>query len=127
MEPKTMSTVIHPFPAVYDAECKVLILGSFPSVISRKKSFYYANPQNRFWKVLEQVYHETIEDKQQFCLQHHIALWDVIQSCTIQGSSDASIQDVHVNPIEDLIEKTKITTVFTTGSKATKLYDTYIH
>lgn len=127
MEHKTMSSVIHPFPAVYDAECKVLILGSFPSVISRKKSFYYANPQNRFWKVLEQVYHETIEDKQQFCLQHHIALWDVIQSCTIQGSSDASIQDVHVNPIEDLIEKTKITTVFTTGSKATKLYDTYIH
>ena len=119
--------VIHPLQPIFNQESKVLILGSFPSIISRQQSFYYANPTNRFWKVLENVYNEEIIDRESFCLKHHIALWDVIHSCTIHGSLDSTIQDVQCNPIEELLENTKIKVIFTTGTKASSLYKKYIH
>ena len=119
--------VVHPFDPVYDDESKVLILGSFPSVVSREKNFYYANKGNRFWKLMSVLFDEEINDRKQFCLDHHIALWDVIASCSIEGSSDASIKDVTVNDINRLIRKTKIRTVFTTGKKAADLYQKYIN
>ena len=118
--------LIHPFPPLYDADSRVLILGSFPSRISRRNNFYYGNPQNRFWKLMEQLYDETISDRTAFCHRHHIALWDVIESCTIMGSSDSSIRDVVVNDIPGLIKETGITAVFTTGRKAFDLYRKYI-
>ncbi len=118
--------VVHPFEPVYDNTSKVLILGSFPSVISRKNAFYYGNPANRFWKIMALLFEEEIHEKKQFCLDHHIALWDVINTCSIQGSSDASIQDVSVNDIEGLIQKTQIKKVFTTGRKATDLYNKHV-
>lgn len=117
--------VIHPFPPVFDKNSKVLILGSFPSVISRQKNFYYANTNNRFWKVMSILFQEEIEDKKAFCLKHHIALWDVIQSCSINGSNDASITDVKVNAIAPLVEQTQIQTVFLTGKKAESLFKKY--
>jgi hypoxanthine-DNA glycosylase len=116
----------HPFGPVYDSDSEVLILGSFPSVASRKQNFYYAHPQNRFWPLMAKLFHEEITDRKEFCLRHHIALWDVIESCTISGSSDASIRDVVPNRINELIAKTHIRAVFTTGSTASKLYERYI-
>lgn len=118
--------LIHPFEPLYDQNSEVLILGSFPSVISRKQNFYYANPQNRFWGVLSLLFEEEIADRREFCLKHHIALWDVIASCRIHGSSDSSITDVTVNDIALLASKTKIRAVFTTGGTASKLYDRYV-
>ena len=96
-----MSTerVFHTFGPVYDDTSRILILGSFPSVVSRKMNFYYANPGNRFWRLLADLFEEEITDRRQFCLDHHIALWDVIASCRIHGSSDASITDVVVKDI----------------------------
>lgn len=119
--------VVHPFAPVYDAHSKVLILGSFPSVVSRKLNFYYANRFNRFWPVMSALFDEEIEDREAFCHKHHIALWDVIHSCRISGSSDTSIKDVTVNNIPALIEKTQVTCIFTTGKKASSLYQKYIH
>lgn len=116
----------HPFEPIFNLDSKILILGSFPSVISRQQAFYYANKNNRFWKVMSTLFEEAIIDRKQFCLNHHIALWDVIQSCSIQGSSDTTITDVTPNDIDQLVKKTKISTVFTTGKMATKLYDKYI-
>lgn len=118
--------LVHPFPPLYDSTSRVLILGSFPSVVSREQNFYYANRTNRFWPVLEAVYGETIKDRAEWCLKHHIALWDVIASCTISGSSDSSIRNVRVNEIGSLIGETEIRAVFTTGKKASGLYDRYI-
>ncbi len=118
--------LVHPFPPLYDSHSRVLILGSFPSVVSREQNFYYANRTNRFWPVLEAVYGETIGDRAQWCLDHHIALWDVIASCTLSGSSDASIRNVTVNDIGCLLGKTQIRAVFTTGRKASVLYERYI-
>lgn len=116
----------HPFDAIYDQESKVLILGSFPSVISRNENFYYANHNNRFWQVMESLFHEEICDRKEFCLRHHIALWDVIQSCEIEGSSDASIRNVKANDMNRVIEHTNISSIFLTGKKALSLYERYI-
>ena len=118
--------VYHTIKPVFDENSRVLILGSFPSVVSRKKDFYYANPQNRFWKVMEAIFREEIKDRKDFCHRHHIALWDVIASCSIQGSSDASITDVHINDIAGLLAKTRVHFIFTTGLKAYQLFDKYI-
>ena len=118
--------LIHPFPPLYDRNSRVLILGSFPSVVSREQNFYYANRTNRFWPVLEEVYGEKITDRAAWCLEHRIALWDVIASCTISGSSDASIRNVTVNDIGRLVGETEIRVIFTTGRKAGMLYDKYV-
>ena len=93
--------ISHTFDPVYNEESQILILGSFPSVKSRENNFYYGHPQNRFWKVLAAVFDvevpQTIDEKKEFLLGHHIAIWDVIESCSILGSSDISIKDVVVN------------------------------
>ena len=121
--------VSHTFPPVYDAASKILILGSFPSVKSREMNFYYGHPQNRFWKVLAQVLNvpvpQTIEEKKQMLQSHHIAVWDVIESCTITGSSDTSIRNVVVNDFTDILENSAIETIFVNGTKAYELYHKY--
>ena len=121
------SRVKHPFEPIMDQQSRVLILGSFPSVKTRQSQFYYAHPQNLFWKVLAKVYDEEILDRKEFCLKHHIALWDVIFSCDIENSSDISISHVKCNDIDKIIQNTSIHTIFTNGLKASKLYEKYIH
>lgn len=123
--------VQHTLQPFYDRHSKVLFLGSMPSVKSREVGFYYAHPKNRFWKVLSLIYQEEIEDditkKQAFLKEHHIALFDVIQSCEIEGSSDQSIQDVIPNDLQPILEKSQIQAIFTTGQKAYHLYQKYIY
>ena len=98
--------VTHPFEPVYNNESKILILGSFPSVKSREINFYYGHPQNRFWKILENIFNEKIENnkeiKKEFLLKHHIALWDTIKSCQITSSSDSSIKKATPNNIDKI-------------------------
>ena len=121
----------HPFEPIYDRNSEILILGSFPSVVSRKQSFYYANRNNRFWKIMPILFDETIGDsnseRTDFLLRHHIALWDVIKSCDIKGSSDNSISNVRTNDIKGLIDKTDIKRIYTTGKKAHELYLEYVY
>ena len=120
--------VKHSLDAIYDKYSKVLILGSLPSVKSRELGFYYAHPQNRFWKVMQKVFGielSTIQDKVNFLHRYHIALYDVIEECEIVGSSDASIKNVVPTNLVDIIEKSNITKVYTTGKKAYELYQKY--
>lgn len=120
----------HPIPPVYDRNSKILILGSFPSVKSREMKFFYGHPQNRFWKVLAELTRSecphTIEEKREFLIHNHIAVWDVIKSCDIIGSSDSSIKNVSVNDIKNIIENSNIKAVFTNGGTANKLYKKYM-
>ena len=101
----------HPFGPYVDSNSKILILGSFPSVRSRAQNFYYGHPQNRFWKVLaacvEDQVPNTLDEKKHFLSTHQIALWDVIDSCDISGSSDASIRNATPTEIKQLLEQTK--------------------
>lgn len=121
--------VTHTFEPVFDKKSKVLILGSFPSVKSRENNFYYGHPQNRFWKVLARIFEvdvpQTIEDKKTFLLAHGIAVWDVIESCTIVGSSDTSIRDVVVNDFSKLLKKSSVDKIYVNGTKAYELYHRY--
>lgn len=119
--------VIHPLDAIYDEHSRVLILGSFPSVISRQNKMYYANKTNRFWAVMEALFNEEITNHEVFCHKRHIAMWDVIHSCTIEGSSDSSIKNVKTNDIAGLVHKSNIQLIVTTGKKAAVLYNQYIH
>lgn len=112
--------VIHNLKPIYDKNSKVLILGSMPSVISRQNQFYYANKTNRFWKIFEEIYNiklENIQSKTNFLLENKIALWDVIKSCDIKGSSDSSIKNIKINDIDFILKKCNIEYIFCTGKK----------
>lgn len=119
----------HLIEPIYDKDSKILILGSFPSVKSREANFFYHHPQNRFWRVLAAVYQDTvpeeIADKKAFLKRHQIALWDVIASCNINGSSDSSISDVEVNDLNMIIANSSVKHIYTNGNLADKLYHRY--
>lgn len=120
------SHISHTFLPVYDENSELLILGSFPSVKSREQGFYYGHPQNRFWKVLAALcgceVPQTIEEKKAMLLANHIAIWDVIDSCDIIGSSDSSIKNVVPADIAGILPKTNITRIFVNGKTAGNLY-----
>ena len=121
--------IVHSFEPVYDKDSEILILGTLPSVKSRENNFYYGHKQNRFWKVLATLLKEplpdTIEEKKAMLLAHRIALWDVIQSCDIKGSSDSSIKNVQPTDIGMILEKTNVTQIYANGNKAGQLYKRY--
>ena len=123
------SMVTHPFPPLFDQNCEILILGSFPSVKSREQMFFYGHPQNRFWKVISAVFGsdepKTIAEKKEFLLSHKIALWDVIASCEISGSSDSSIKNVVANDISPILKSAKIRKIFVNGKTAEKYFKKY--
>ena len=124
-----VENVIHNIPPVWNSESEILILGSFPSVKSREGQFFYHHPQNRFWRVLAAVLDcpvpQTIEEKKKILLDHHIALWDVIASCQIQGSSDSSIRNVVPNHLEEILDHAQIKVIYANGTTAWKLYEKY--
>lgn len=121
--------ITHPFPPLYDEDSTILILGSFPSVKSREQMFFYGHPQNRFWKVIAGVFKDevpgTIEEKKVFLHKHHVALWDVIYSCDIIGSSDSSIKNAVPTDIREIIDKSHVTRVFTNGKTSGAMYEKY--
>jgi hypoxanthine-DNA glycosylase len=121
--------IIHPIEPVYDSESRILILGSFPSVRSRETGFFYGHPQNRYWKVLAAVFDEkvpeTIPEKKEFLLRNHVAAWDVIQSCDITGSSDASIKNVTPNDMTIILNHADIKQIYVNGKTAEKMYKKY--
>lgn len=120
----------HPFGPLYDASSRILILGSFPSVKSREQNFFYGHPQNRFWRVVSELLDETmpqtIPEKRKMLLSHHIALWDTIASCTVTGSSDASIKDVVPNDLSKILEEADIRQIYCNGATSWSLYEKYI-
>ncbi|MBR5362169.1 MAG: DNA-deoxyinosine glycosylase [Oscillospiraceae bacterium] len=122
-----MSAIQHPFPPLYDAQSEILILGSFPSVKSREQQFFYGHPQNRFWRVTAAVCGDeipvTVAEKRAFLLRHHIALWDVIASCEITGSSDSSIRNVVPNDLTPILAAADIRQIYVNGGTAAKYYD----
>lgn len=122
---------IHNIPPVFDENSLILILGSFPSVKSRESEFFYGHPQNRFWRVLANILnYETptsVEQKRAMLLKNHIAVWDVIASCDINGSDDASISNVTENDLSAILNTAGIRKIFTNGKKAALLYKKYIY
>ena len=122
-------TEVHPIEPVYDENSKILILGSFPSVKSRETGFFYGHPQNRFWKVMAAIFKEEvpgkIAEKKDFLIRNHVAVWDVIASCEITGSSDASIKNVVANDLGRILNTAEIRQIFVNGKTAEKMYHKY--
>lgn len=121
--------VSHEFGPYINKDSRVLILGSIPSLKSREYGFYYMHKQNRFWKVISDIFDgefpDSLSDKKEFLRKNKIALWDVLESCDIEGSSDSSIKNPKVNDIKSLILGTDIKYIFVTGKKALDLYNKY--
>lgn len=119
----------HTFEPIYNSKSRILILGTFPSVKSRENQFYYGHPQNRFWKVLAAIFESntlnTIEEKKAFLLQHKIAIWDVIASCDITGSSDSSIKNVVPTDLSVILDHANIEEIYANGATAAKLFRRY--
>ena len=119
--------VIHTIPPIFDERSCALVLGTMPSPASRAAGFYYGHPQNRFWRVMEQLFelpdHALVENgaRTEFLLAHKIAMWDVLASCEIEGAADASIADPEPNDLARVLDVASVKTVFTTGSKAAAL------
>lgn len=120
-------TVYHVLPPVVDAESRILILGTMPSPKSREVGYYYGHPQNRFWRILAALFGEPLPEgtpeRAAFLGRHHIALWDVLYSCRIEGASDASIREPVPNDLPLFLqEHPAIRGIYTTGTTAGKLY-----
>lgn len=139
--------ISHGFDPVFDEHSRILVLGSFPSVLSRANTFYYGNPQNRFWRVIAHSLgkpvppnegeplppndstaslEESIAAKKALLLEGGIALWDAIEECDIKGSSDASIKNVVPAHIERITECAHIEAVICNGATAGRLYKRYL-
>ena len=130
MANNSKSVIQHPFGAIFNQYSVILILGSFPSVKSRENNFYYSHPQNRFWQILSKLTNASqlptsINEKTQLLIKNKIALWDVVKSCNIKGSSDSSIKNVNVNDLLTLLNNTNIIKIFANGNTAYNLYMKY--
>lgn len=123
--------IVHPIPPLYDKNSTKLILGSFPSIKSREAMFFYGHPQNRFWKLLALLFDEelpaTIEEKKKLILNHNLALWDSIKSCTITGSADSSVKDVVPNDLSMILNNSHVERIFCNGALSHKMYMKYIY
>ncbi len=123
--------MIRSFTPLLEGSPKVLILGSIPSVTSLESIEYYAFKQNRFWKIISKYFNcelNTYEDKKECLFMHHIALWDVIQSCNREGSLDSKISNVEVNDIELLLKGyPSIEVVICNGAKSASLYKKFFN
>ncbi|MDR0990360.1 MAG: DNA-deoxyinosine glycosylase [Propionibacteriaceae bacterium] len=122
-----MPQLTHPWPAVADQQSRVLILGTFPSPRSRQFGFYYGHPQNLFWSTLATVFEAeepaaTVEARRQFLLDHQVAVWDVVAACQIDGAADSSIRCPQPHRFRPLLTASPIQAIFTTGRKATDLF-----
>lgn len=118
--------IAHPFPPLYDSNSRILILGSFPSVKSREQMFFYGHPQNRFWKVMAAVLlcpvPQSIEEKRLMLLSHGVALWDSVGQCEIEGSSDASMDNVVPNDLSPILSYACIRRIFCNGKKSYEMF-----
>lgn len=114
------------FAPVFDEHSRVLILGSFPSVKSRQIDFYYGNKQNRFWRMICGYFGEPLpqstEGKREFLLRNKVSLWDMVTSCEIQGSSDASVKNAEIADLHKVLNHAKIEKILLNGSLAYELF-----
>ena len=122
MSTQNYQHITHEFEPIFDERSRILILGTLPSVKSREGQFYYHHPQNRFWKVLAKICKTeppaTIAEKKAMLLEHGIAIWDVVQSCDIIGSSDSSIKNVTPADLSVILRQAPVKTIFLNGGKA---------
>ena len=123
--------MIQSFEPIIAKKPEILILGTMPGEASLQLNQYYGFKQNAFWKILFHVYHTIYSDdyahKKQLILDHQLALWDVLQFCTREGSLDSAIKEEVPNDILGLLKQHKsIRKILFNGQKAKQYFDKYI-
>jgi TDG/mug DNA glycosylase family protein len=106
---------------------RVLILGSFPSVLSLAHGEYYGNPKNRFWAVMEELFAIPAAlpypERTLRLTQENIVLWDVVAACSRPGSADSRIRNPVPNDIAGFVRvHPSVRLVALNGSTAGRLY-----
>ena len=116
---------ISSFQPIINSESKILILGSIPGIKSIEMQQYYAHPQNKFWKIISEIFNEEFslnyQERIKILQKHHIALWDVIDTCERKGSLDSEIRNEEANKIGDLLQDfPNVKAIFCNGQKSYK-------
>ncbi len=121
--------IVHPFGPIFDETSRVLMLGTLPSPKAREVGIPYGHPQNRFWPVLAALFGEPVpasnDERRSLALRNHVAIWDVIEECDIEGASDASIRNVKPADLTRVLDHAPIRAIFCTGAKSAELYRKY--
>ncbi len=125
-----MNNIKNGFEPVYDSNSKILILGSFPSVISFKEGFYYGNHRNRFWSLMNEFFGgkvDTIADKKELLLANNIAIWDIVLTGENtnngkESSADSNLKCEIVADIPMILEGSKVSKIICNGKKAYELF-----
>lgn len=117
------------FGPVWGPGSRLLILGTWPSPKSREMGFYYGHPQNRFWPLLAALTGrprpQSIPEKKALILESGLALWDTLESCTIQGARDETIRDPVPNDVAGLLKASGICAVACNGAAAHRFYQKF--
>ena len=116
---------ISSFSLIICKDSKILILGSVPGLKSLEMQEYYAHPQNKFWRILFDLFQENFttdySEKISFLIRNDIAVWDVIDSCERKGSLDTDIKNENHHNILQLVEDfPSIKVIFCNGQKSFK-------
>ena len=121
-----MSERIKGFEPFFNRDSEVLILGSFPSIMSRQQSFYYGNPRNDFWRLLASAFGrpvpQTVSEKKDFLCGNKVALWDIVTCCEIRGSADSSIKNYQVADLGLVLDACSIKRIILNGGTAYKIF-----
>lgn len=124
-----MPNVINFSPYIFH-NSRLLILGSAPSVKSLEAGFYYGHPQNRFWPLLAMLCDEeppaSWDERRALARRHGVALWDVIERCDREGSTDARIKNPELADIPGLLRQYPgIRAIALNGSLCAKLFSAF--
>ena len=116
---------ISSFPPIVSEDSKILILGSVPGIRSLEMQEYYAHPQNKFWRILFELFQEDFTadyaEKIELLKKNKIAVWDVIDSCERKGSLDTEIKnEAHHDILQLLGDFPSIKVIFCNGQKSFK-------
>ena len=116
------------FPPLVGENPDILVLGTFPSPLSRERGEYYGNPRNMFWRIIcdvfaNGVYAADYGDRKNIIYSRGVAVWDVIERCRVEGALDKNIKDPAFNhSLPDFIRTHGIKKVLFNGRMAHTFY-----
>jgi hypoxanthine-DNA glycosylase len=123
-----MGTVYCANPPLIGDTPHILILGTFPSPLSREKGEYYGNPRNQFWRLIFGVFDASFDNpdyevKKAVLFANGIALWDVIATCEVDGALDSNIRNPMYNTtLPGFIAEHEINKMLFNGNNAYLFY-----
>ncbi|MHC1777559.1 MAG: DNA-deoxyinosine glycosylase [Lentimicrobium sp.] len=119
------------FPPISNSNARILILGTMPGEKSLALNQYYGHGGNQFWKIMFECFNLPYSDdyskKKQLLPDNRIALWDVLQFCQREGSSDNRIKaEIPNDFVTFFVTHPEIKTVLFNGKNARDYFQKYI-